>query len=101
MFVPKTVRYLDLMNRKYTKSHLESIVYRQLENLDAMGEKIKLLEKQNELLLKLNHKLKEELSEQKRCIPYPKVSCKRNKDQPQRLAAESQVTPLKQTKKGA
>lgn len=89
------------MNRKYTKSHLESIIYRQLENLDAMGEKIKLLEKQNELLMKLNNKLKEELSEQTPCIPYHKVSRKRDGNPSQRLAAESQVTPLKQTKKGA
>jgi hypothetical protein len=89
------------MNRKYTKSHLESIVYRQLENLDAMGEKIKLLEKQNELLMKLNNKLQEELSEQTPCIPYPKVSRKRDGSQLQRLAAESGVTQFKQTKKGA
>jgi hypothetical protein len=61
--VQKTVRYLDLMNRKYTKYHLESIIYSQLENLDAMGEKIKLLEKQNELLVKFNHKLIDELCE--------------------------------------
>jgi hypothetical protein len=70
------------MNRKYTKSNLESIVYRQLENLDAMGERIKLLEKQNELLVKYNHKLMEELGYTKSTlIPYPKLKRIQNMDE--------------------
>lgn len=62
------------MGFKYTKSDLEMIVYKQLANLEAMGERIKLLEKQNELLLKYNHKLMEELGDKKIPIPYPKLS---------------------------
>lgn len=45
---------------------------KQLENLDALGERVRLLQKQNELLVKMNHKLMEELSEERKQIkPYP------------------------------
>ena len=76
--VPNTVRYLDSMGFKYTKSDLEMIVHRQLANLEVLGEMIKLLEKQNELLVKYNHKLIEELSDRKPPIPYPKISRKKS-----------------------
>lgn len=59
------------MNKsKYTKDDLERIVFTQLSNLDALGHRIQLLEKQNELLLKYNHKLIEELSDRTPPIPY-------------------------------
>lgn len=76
------------MGFKYTKSDLELIVYRQLANLEAMGERIKLLEKQNELLLKYNHRLMEELGDRKTLIPYPKLSRKRGSKEPLSLVAE-------------
>ncbi len=86
--VPNTVRYLDSMGFKYTKSDLEMIVHRQLANLEVLGERIKLLEKQNELLVKYNHKLIEELSDRKPPIPYPKLSRKKISQEIQNLAAE-------------
>lgn len=88
MRVPNTVRYLDSMGFKYTKSDLEMIVHRQLANLEVLGERIRLLEKQNELLVKYNHKLIEELSEQKPPMPYPKLSRKKKSSQIQNLAAK-------------
>ncbi len=88
------------MGFKYTKSDLELIVYKQLANLEAMGERIKLLEKQNELLLKFNHKLMEELGDKKIPIPYPKLSRIRQDNPSEFLAAESQERDIKQTKKG-
>jgi hypothetical protein len=75
--VQKTVRYLDLMGFKYTKANLEMIVQRQLPHLEVLGERIRLLEEQNELLLKYNHKLIEVLSDRKPPIPYPKYSRKK------------------------
>ncbi len=57
---------------KYRKEDLETLVYKQLAHLDVLGERIKLLEQQNELLLKFNHKLVKELSEQTPSIPYKK-----------------------------
>lgn len=57
----------------YTKAKLELLLLKQLQNLDALGEQVNLLKKQNELLIKMNHKLIEELSEEKKKItPYPK-----------------------------
>lgn len=57
---------------KYTKSDLESIVYTQLENLNAQKEHIDLIRQQNELLLKHNHKLINEISNKsKKGLPYP------------------------------
>lgn len=89
MRVQKTVRYLDPMGGlRYTKADLERIVFRQLENLEAMGEKIRLLEKQNELLLRQNLKLKEELGDIKPIVPYPKMVRKRNSGTSPNIAAE-------------
>lgn len=58
----------------YTKDELELLLLKQLQNLDALSERVRLLELQNELLVKMNHKLTEELSEEKKEIkPYPKM----------------------------
>ncbi|MFM7023101.1 MAG: hypothetical protein ACKOXB_08995 [Flavobacteriales bacterium] len=65
---------------KYTKENLEEIVYKQLKHLDVLGERIKLLEKQNELLVKFNHKLIEELSDRTPVIPYPTKRQKKRRD---------------------
>jgi hypothetical protein len=93
--VLKSVRYLDLMGFKYTKADLEIIVYRQLSYLEVLGEKVKLLEKQNGLLLKYNNKLMEELGETEVLVPYPKLGRNRRNDRQETLAAESQVKPKK------
>ena len=56
----------------YKKSDLERIVMTQLENLNAQGEHIELIKEQNELLVKYNHKLIDELSDKtKEPKPYP------------------------------
>lgn len=57
---------------KYRKADLERIVMVQLENLNAQGEHIELIKEQNELLVKYNHKLIDELSDKtKEPKPYP------------------------------
>ena len=56
----------------YKKSDLERIVMTQLENLNTQGKHIDLLKEQNELLVKYNHKLIDELSDKaKEPKPYP------------------------------
>ncbi|OFY17740.1 MAG: hypothetical protein A2W98_08545 [Bacteroidetes bacterium GWF2_33_38] len=66
---------------RYTKAELEVLVYKQLENLNALGEQIKLLEEQNLLLTKLNHKLMSLVSDKhKEPIPYPKPSQKKKQE---------------------
>jgi hypothetical protein len=50
---------------------MELIILSQLQNLDALRRQVQLLEKQNELLIKYNHKLIEELSDQTPPVPYP------------------------------
>ena len=72
LHIQNRVRYLDLMGFKYTKADLENIISKQLANLEAMGERINLLEKQNQLLIRYNNKLLEELGDLKPLIPYPK-----------------------------
>lgn len=47
---------------RYTKEHLENIVMTQLENLEAMGDLLRLVKEQNDLLQQCNQKLKEEIS---------------------------------------
>ena len=56
----------------YKKSDLEKIVMTQLENLNAQEKHIDLLKEQNELLVKYNHKLINELTDKaKEPKPYP------------------------------
>ena len=56
----------------YRKSDLERLVLIQLENLNAQGEHIDLLKEQNELLVKYNHKLIDEMTDKtKEPKPYP------------------------------
>lgn len=76
MRVPNTLPCLDSLLQMgrftYTKADIELIMLKQLENLDALGERVRLLQKQNELLVKMNHKLMEELSDARKEIkPYP------------------------------
>lgn len=56
----------------YTKAQLEQIVFTQLENLNAMNDLLSIMKLQNELLDKVNMKLKDEISEFKKTfIKYP------------------------------
>lgn len=57
---------------RYNKPDLENIIMTQLENLNVQGEHIRLIKEQNELLLKHNYKLIDELSDKlKEPKPYP------------------------------
>ena len=57
---------------RYKKSDLERLVLIQLENLNAQGEHIQLIKEQNELLVKYNHKLIDEMTDKtKEPKPYP------------------------------
>lgn len=61
------------MSRSHYKNiDLERIVLVQLENLNAQSEHIRLIREKNELLLKYNHKLIDEISEMSGEVkPYP------------------------------
>lgn len=48
--------------RKYKKADLERIVMVQLENLNAVHELLSIMKVQNELILNVNKKLKDEIS---------------------------------------
>jgi hypothetical protein len=56
----------------YKKPDLEKLAIFQLDNLSAQGENIRLINEQNDLLLKNNHELIDELSAKlKEPKPYP------------------------------
>ena len=60
------------LQRTYTKSQLEELIYSQLENLNAMNDLISIMRHQNELLKNANKKLKEEITDFKeRHMKYP------------------------------
>ena len=60
-------------NLGYTKAHLEEIVLTQFDNLVAMGELIRNLKEQNQLLFELNNKLKHGIDNYgKKSHVYPK-----------------------------
>ena len=62
----------DTMNRRYTKTDLEQIVYRQLENLDAMHDLLRIMKVQNDLIQKINQTLREEIGQFKeQHVIYP------------------------------
>lgn len=46
---------------RYTKADLEKIVYKQLENLNAMHDLLRIMKLQNELIESTNKKLKDEI----------------------------------------
>jgi len=61
-----------VMKKRYTKAHLEEIVFAQLENLNAMHDLLSILKFQNNLILKINTSLKQEISAFKeQQIMYP------------------------------
>lgn len=60
------------LQRAYTKSQLEALIFSQLENLNEMNDLISIMRHQNELLKKANKKLKEEITDFKeRQMKYP------------------------------
>lgn len=73
---------------RYTKEELEILVYKQLANLEAFGRRIQLLEKQNELLVKYNHKLAEALCDRQPPVPYSIKNNRKPKGNPPALAAK-------------
>lgn len=65
---------------RYTKDQLEELLYAQLGNLNSLGEQNRLLREQNELLIKLNHKIIEEVDDtKKKIVPYPSLRKKPTK----------------------
>lgn len=61
---------------RYTKAHLEELVFTQLENLNAIHDLLRIIKTQNELLQKANDKLSKQLSEHTDTM-YPKPSRRR------------------------
>ncbi|MGV7106474.1 hypothetical protein [Flavobacterium sp. U410] len=60
------------MSKRYTKSDLEEIVYRQLENLNAMHDLLRIMKVQNDLIQNINQALREEIGQFKeRQFKYP------------------------------
>ncbi|MBL6447642.1 hypothetical protein JMN32_15090 [Fulvivirga sp. 29W222] len=51
------------MSRRYTKADLEEIVYRQLENLNAMHDLLSIMKVQNDLIQSINQTLREEIGQ--------------------------------------
>jgi hypothetical protein len=48
------------MSKRYTKADLEEIVYKQLENLNAMHDLLGIMKYQNDLIHNINQTLREE-----------------------------------------
>ncbi|NAS13679.1 hypothetical protein [Poritiphilus flavus] len=66
----------------YTKAELEQIVYRQLENLNAMNDLLQIMKLQNELIENANTKLKDEITGFKKTfVKYPTTLRNRKKDE--------------------
>lgn len=60
------------LQRAYTKSQLEALIFSQLENLNEMNDLISMMRHQNELLKRANKKLKEEITDFKESqMKYP------------------------------
>lgn len=60
------------LQKTYTKSQLEELIYSQLENLNAMNDLISIMCHQNDLLKNANKKLKAEITDFKeRQMKYP------------------------------
>jgi hypothetical protein len=51
------------MSKRYTKADLEEIVYRQLENLNAMHDLLSIMKVQNDLIQNINQTLREEIGQ--------------------------------------
>ncbi len=51
------------MSKRYTKAELEEIVYKQLENLNAMHDLLSIMKVQNDLIQSINQTLREEIGQ--------------------------------------
>lgn len=51
------------MSRRYTKADLEEIVYKQLDNLNAMHDLLSIMKVQNDLIQNINQTLREEIGQ--------------------------------------
>ncbi len=61
------------MSKRYTKADLEQIVYKQLDNLNAMHDLLRIMKVQNDLIQNINHTLREEIGQFKeKQVMYPK-----------------------------
>ncbi|GAA3629924.1 hypothetical protein [Flavivirga jejuensis] len=60
------------MSKRYTKADLEQIVYKQLENLNAMHDLLGIMKFQNDLIHNINQTLREEIGQfKKQQVMYP------------------------------
>ncbi len=67
------------MSKRYTKAELEEIVYKQLENLNAMHDLLSILKFQNDLIQNINRTLREEIGQFKEDqVMYPKKRMRRS-----------------------
>jgi hypothetical protein len=66
--------------RPYTKAQLEELLWKQLSYIDALNDKVRLLEEQNVIYETVNKKLTTEHLEKNKLKPYPKP--KRKKSDP-------------------
>ena len=51
------------MSKIYTKADLEQIVYRKLDNLNAMHDLLRIMKVQNDLIQNINQTLREEIGQ--------------------------------------
>lgn len=75
------INFIAMGRLRYTKAHLEELVFTQLENLNAIHDLLRIIKTQNELLQKTNDKLSKQLTDHKNTI-YPKPSRRRKRDAP-------------------
>ena len=67
-----TIYKYKTMSKRYTKSDLEEIVYKQLENLNAMHDLLSIMKIQNNLIQNINQTLREEIGQFKEHqVMYP------------------------------
>ena len=60
------------MSKRCTKSDLENILYKQLENLNAMHDLLGIMKFQNDLIHNINQTLREEIGQfKKQQVMYP------------------------------
>ncbi|MFL0123888.1 hypothetical protein V2590_04305, partial [Tenacibaculum maritimum] len=58
--------------KRYTKADLEQIVYKQLDNLNAMHDLLRIMKVQNDLIQNINQTLREEIGQFKeQQVMYP------------------------------